>query len=176
MKSFASLDPQESLGIAIAIEERNAEIYLRYADMFTEFGDEESLQIASVFWEMAVEEGGHHAMLQDKSNEQFGTTRCPLSEEDVLEWIEVPRLEQGDLFAPTNGLTASQRALRVALEAELSAQRFYSGLADQTPEGELRRIYCELAQMEDDHVAYLQRKLAQDRYGKPAEQPIARAS
>ena len=45
--------------VAIFIEERNAELYHRFAEMFVEFRDRESLEIASVFWEMAVEEKNH---------------------------------------------------------------------------------------------------------------------
>ena len=58
-RSFASLDPQEALHVAIFIEERNAELYHRFAEMFVEFRDSESLEIASVFWEMAAEEKNH---------------------------------------------------------------------------------------------------------------------
>jgi len=162
-RSFASLGPQETLEIAISIEERNAEIYHRYAEMFTEFGDEESLEIAAVFWDMAIEERGHHALLHAKYAEQYGGECCSLTEEDLVELIEVPRLDQEDVLAGSgNGGTARMRALQVALHAELSAQHFYTKLAGETPEGALRRIYSDLAQMEDGHVAYLEARLAQD--------------
>ena len=45
-RSFASLNPQEALHVAIFIEERNAELYHQFADMFIEFADSESLEIA----------------------------------------------------------------------------------------------------------------------------------
>ena len=63
-RSFSSLTPSQVLQVAISIEQRNSEVYHRFAEMFTEFGDEESLEIASVFWEMAVEERGHRASLE----------------------------------------------------------------------------------------------------------------
>ena len=94
--------------------------------------------------------------------EQYGSSRCALTEEDLVELIEVPKLEDGDVFAATGeGRTANvrDRALQVALKAELSAQRYYSNLAENTPEGPLRQLYRELAKMEDEHVAYIQRKL-----------------
>jgi rubrerythrin len=161
-RSFPSLDPQEALHVAIFIEERNAELYHRFAEMFVEFRDSESLEIASVFWEMAVEEKNHSSILQGKYMEEFGDSRCALTEEDLIEWIEVPKLEDGDVFAATReGSTNNvrERALRVALKAELAAQRYYSGLVENTQEGPLRRLYRELAEMEDGHVAYIQRKL-----------------
>jgi rubrerythrin len=161
-RSFTSLNPQEALHVAIFIEERNAEVYHRFAEMFVEFRDSESLEIAGVFWEMAVEEKNHSSLLQNQYMEKYGSSRCALTEEDLIEWIEVPSLEDSDLFTdPREGCTANvrDRALQVALKAELAAQRYYSGLVDSTPEGKLRRLYRELAEMEDGHVAYIQRKL-----------------
>jgi len=55
-RQFTSLTPQEALHVAIFIEERNSELYHRFAEMFVEFRDVESLEIASVFWDMAAEE------------------------------------------------------------------------------------------------------------------------
>ncbi len=100
-RSFSSLDPQEALHVAIFIEERNAELYHRFAEMFVEFRDSESLEIASVFWEMAAEEKQHSSLLQGKYMEEYGSSRCALTEEDLVEWIEVPKLEDGDVFAAT---------------------------------------------------------------------------
>ena len=161
-RSFASLDPQEALHVAIFIEERNAELYHRFAEMFVEFRDSESLEIAGVFWEMAVEEKNHSSVLQRQYMETYGSSRCALTEEDLVEWIEVPKLEDGDVFAATGEGRASNvrdRALQVALKAELAAQRYYSDLVENTQDGPLRRLYRELAEMEDGHVAYIQRKL-----------------
>jgi rubrerythrin len=163
MKNFSSLGPQEALKVAISIEERNADIYHRFAEMFTEFGDEESLQVGTIFWEMAIEEKDHRALLQQKYSEQYGDSACSLTEEDLVELIEVPRLENSDVFGAGNdAITARGRALQVALQAELSAQDFYTKLAEQTPPGPLRQVYCDLATMEDGHVASLEAKLAQD--------------
>ncbi|HLI62812.1 MAG TPA: ferritin family protein [Terriglobales bacterium] len=170
-RSFASLNPQEILQVAITIEERNAGIYHRFAEMFTEFGDEESLEIAAVFWDMAIEERNHRALLQQAYRDHYGEAGCSLTEGDLIESIEVPRL---DLDAVLEGgdysLTARQRALRVALQAEHSAQTFYDEMTKRTPDGALRRLYSELAQMEDDHVAFLEAKLAQDTTESPTLQ------
>jgi len=58
-RSFASLTPQEALHVAIFIEERNAEIYRQFAEMFAEFRDPESLEIAAAFWDLFNEERRH---------------------------------------------------------------------------------------------------------------------
>src|SRR6516162_3361311 len=119
-RSFASLSPQEALHVAIFIEERNAGVYHRFAEMFTEFRDPDSIEIASVFWDMAVEEKRHSGVLQEKYQERYGNAACALTEEDLQDMIEVPRLDDGDVFAePTTAKTsARQRALNVALAAE----------------------------------------------------------
>ena len=160
-RSFAELNAQEALHVAIFIEERNAEIYQRFAEMFTEFRDAESTQIAGVFWEMAVEERRHSTLLQSTYTERYGATDCAASEEDLVELLEVPRLEDSDIFSPDDGVSCPRtRALQVALDAELSAHRYYLKLMENTQEAPLRRLYGELAQMEDGHVAYLERKIA----------------
>ncbi len=161
-RAFANLNPQEALHVAIFIEERNAGIYHRFAEMFTEFRDSESLEIASVFWDMAVEEKRHSGVLQGRYQERYGNASCALTEEDLQEMIEVPSLDAADVFAagPEPQNSARERALQVALAAETSARDFYKKLVECTEDGPLRRLYIELSTMEDGHVVYLQRMLA----------------
>jgi rubrerythrin len=157
-RPFASLNPQEALHVAIFIEERNAEIYQRFAEMFTEFRDAESLEIANVFWDMSVEEKRHSTVLQARYQELFGNASCALTEEDLQDMIEVPKLESGDVFeaAEVAKTTPRERAIRVALQAEKAAQDFYTQLVKQTTDESLRRLYLELSSLEDSHVMYLQ--------------------
>jgi len=159
---IASLNPQDALHVAIFIEERNAGIYHRFAEMFTEFRDPDSLEIASVFWDMAVEEKRHSTVLQEKYQERYGNASCALTEEDLQDMIEVPRLDDGDVFADSATANDSprERAMRVALAAEQGAQNYYSRLAERTRDTHLRRLYNELATMEDGHVAYLENVLS----------------
>jgi len=166
-RSFASLNPQEALQVAISIENRNAELYHRFAEVFTEFGDEESLEIAAVFWEMAVEERGHSSMLQQKYAEHYGDSMCRITEQELVEIVEAPKLDTGDMLAAgDDGIPGRLRALKIAFQAEAGAQQFYATLAQQTPAGPLRDLFHELAEMEDSHVAYIESKLTQ---GEPAK-------
>src|SRR5271166_6638053 len=125
-RTFASLKPQQALHVAIFIEERNADIYHRFSEMCTEFGDTESLEIASVFWDMAVEEKRHSGILQGKYQEPYANASCALTEEELQDMIEVPRLDDGDVFEnpETSQMSARERALQVALAAEQGAQNF----------------------------------------------------
>ena len=161
-RAFTSLNPQEALHVAIFIEERNADIYQRFAEMFTEFRDPESLEIASVFWDMSMEERRHSSQLQTRYQERYGNSSCALTEEDLQEMIEVPKLESSELFPAVEigQVAARERALKVALGAEKSAQQFYHQLVEQTEDVALRRLYVELSTMEDGHVTYLQSMLA----------------
>jgi Uncharacterized conserved protein len=162
-REFTSLSPQEALHVAVFIEERNAAIYHRFAEMFVEFRDLESLEIAGVFWDMAMEENHHSTKLLELYAERFGTTSCAFTEEDISDMIEVPRLEDGDVFGsdPRNSNSARERALNVALVAEQAARKFYAGIAEMTTDAKLRRLYKELAEFETDHVEFLERKVSQ---------------
>jgi rubrerythrin len=160
-RAFSSLSAQEALHVAIFIEERNASLYHRFAEMFVEFRDLESLEIAGVFWDMAVEENHHSTRLQQLYTDRFGNSSCTVTEEDIADMIELPRLEDGNVLCgdPRDVSSARERALQVALTAEQNARKFYSGLAEQTSDDKLRRLYGELAEFETDHVEFLERKL-----------------
>jgi rubrerythrin len=169
-RSFSSLSPSEVLQVAISIEQRNAEVYHRFAEMFTEFGDEESLEIASAFWEMAVEERGHRTLLEERYAEAYGTLKNLLTEQELSELVEVPRLDDTNIFDSEDDISARQRALDVALQAEIGAQDFYEHLTAITPPGPLRDTFDNLARMEDGHVTRLGSKLANDSSEKPTIQ------
>ena len=160
-RPFASLTCQEALHVAIFIEERNAQLYQQFAELFAEFRDSQSLEIASVFWDMTVEERHHSMMLQGWYTERYGTAVCSITEEDIQDFIEVPRLEDGDFFAEPSRIpkSAGERALRVALFAENQARDFYGELAQRTEDAPLRDLYRELSNMEEGHVEYLQQRL-----------------
>lgn len=158
---FTSLSPQEALHVAVFIEERNAEQYHRFAEMFVEFRDLESLEIAGVFWDMAVEERQHSSRLQQLYTERFGNAACAVTEDDIQEIIEVPRLEDVLGADPATGLPPRDRALQVALASEMAARRFYSEVAQHTTDKVLSTLYKELAEFETEHVDFLERKLAQ---------------
>jgi len=159
-RSFVSLSPQEVLQVAISIEDRNAELYHNFAEMFTEFGDKESLEIAAVFWEMAIEERSHSWQLKEKYTELYGEFVPSMTEQDMIEIVEVPKLDADVLDSPREGVPGRVRALNVALQAELGAQQFYRLLVEQTPQGPLHDIFRYLGEMEDGHVTYLEQKLA----------------
>ena len=159
-RSFQSLSPLEGLHVAIFIEERNAGIYHRFAEMFASFQDFASLEIAGVLWDMAAEERNHSSLLQRFYTAKYGQASCALTDTDILESIELPQLNDEAIFSSTaEAATAHQRALVVALKAENQAHRFYSELAETAGDPELRALYIELCSFEADHVALLEARI-----------------
>jgi rubrerythrin len=160
-REFSSLTTQEALHVAIFIEERNADIYQQFAEMFAEFRDPESLEIAGVFWDMASEERRHGTTLLERYFERFGIQPCAITEDEISDFIEVPRLENGDLFAVSRAKLAApprHMAFDVAIQAENSAMRYYHRLIESTADEQLCELYRELCEFEGEHLRYLVRK------------------
>lgn len=162
-RDFASLTAQEALHVAVFIEERNANIYSQFAEMFAEFRDPESLEIAAAFWEMSNDERRHGTMLQKRYYDRYGTRPCAVTEDDIADLIEVPRLENGEIFTLSKmkvGRSPREMALDVALTAEDSATRFYRRLAQSTKDAELKAVYEEFVALEAGHSNWLEQKVA----------------
>ena len=163
-RDFASLTAQEALHVAIFVEERNAEAYHRFAELFSGFHDTASLEVATAFWDMAAEERSHGTLLQARYFERYGTSPCSMTEEDVADFIEVPRLEGGDLFeTETGGRSPRELALEIAATAENNALLFYKLLAETSVDAELRDFYREFVEFESNHMSWLDHKLAEAR-------------
>jgi rubrerythrin len=163
-RQFSSLVPQEALHVAIFIEERNAELYGQFAEMFAELKDPDSLEVAQVFWDMSTEERDHGTRLQELYFERYGTQACVVTEEDIRELIEVPRLENSDIFAlarAKGSLSPRKAALQIALDSEQTAMRYYAQLVDKTRDRALRQTYTELATFEAGHTQILEKRLAE---------------
>jgi rubrerythrin len=165
-RDFASLNAQEALHVAIFIEERNAEIYHQFAEMFAEFRDPESLEIAATFWDMANEERQHGTLLQKRYFDRYGTRPCSVTEEDIRDFIEVPHLENGEIFTISRlkvGRSPRQMALEIAVAAEQNAVRFYARLSETCEDADLKALYREFVEFETGHTDWLQKKVADAR-------------
>jgi rubrerythrin len=165
-RDFASLTAQEALHVAIFIEERNSEIYRQFGEMFAEFCDPESLEIATTFWDMSNEERQHGTLLQKRYFDRYGTRPCSVTEEDIGDFIEVPRLENGEIFTFSRlkvGRSPRQMALEIAAAAEQNAVRYYTRLAEATEDSDLRGLYRELMDFEASHSGWLEKKVAETR-------------
>jgi rubrerythrin len=138
---------------AIQIERRNSELYETLAQVFEGYED----SVSQMFREMAEEERRHGADLKQRYRARFGPV--PLLTEDPKEVIEAPDLEDAEalVFDSMN----RERALEAGLHAEEAARDFYLREVFRTPDPELRELYRELGEFEQDHVRLLQEKLAE---------------
>jgi len=161
-REFSSLSPRETLHLAVFIEQRNADLYRQFGELFDRFDDPESSEIAATFWEMAEEEEGHGDVLQKRYRERYGDEVCSITEDDIREKVEVPKIDSGEIFAIARAQVSPvprNRAFEIALMAEQSAMKFYSRLLQTTEDAELRKLYEELASDEDDHIRSLQKRI-----------------
>ncbi len=161
-REFASLSAREALNLAISIEERNADLYRQFGELFDGFQDPESCEIASTFWDMAEEEERHGKTLQARFVERYNDDPKPMAEEEIREKIEVPKIANGQIFAIARAQVSRvprNRAFEIALVAERSAMKFYNRLIETTEDQDLRSLYQELADDEDNHIRSLQKRI-----------------
>jgi rubrerythrin len=160
--SAPEMDPiRATLISGIQIEVRNAEVYESLATLFDGYNDD----VQAIFREMAEEERQHQADLEKRYQERFGPV--PTDIEETKDVIEAPDLEDAEALV-FDSMTLKQ-ALEVGLEAETMARAFYRRQVEVTTDPELRKLYHELAEFEEDHVRRLQEKLLplQDSAGSP---------
>lgn len=172
-KDFASLKPEEALHVAIFIEERNARMYEDFGQMFAPFRDKDSQEIAGAFREMANEERHHATVLMSRYLERYNMAPCQLTDEDVKELIELPQPneEEYTLHHLRAGRASRQRVLEMALAAETRARDFYLKLLKSTEDAEMRAVYTEMAQFENEHEQFLRRRVALAKYASDQGKP-----
>jgi ferritin-like protein len=116
---------------------------------------------------MANEERQHGTLLQKRYFDRYGTRPCAMTEDDIRDLIEVPRLENGEIFTISKwkgvGRSPREMALEVAIAAEQSAVRYYTRLSELTEDPELKAFYREFVDFESGHTDWLQKKMADAR-------------
>lgn len=152
-RSLTELKPHEVLKVAVWIEERNAQAYENYAQMFEWYEPD----LARAFQEMAVQEREHGRKLSEMYQQKYGDLACDLTDQDIIEMVEAPVLEDGETFIFDR--TRPRDALEVGLKAERLAKAFYADLAKKAEDPDQRALYQELADVEVEHEAFLLRKI-----------------
>lgn len=148
MKRFQDLTPREVLTLAIDVERQNAGRLETLADLFTDYDAE----VRALFLRLRDEELDHGAMLERAWTERFGNEPRPaVGEIDVEEVVEAVEVEHGE-HAIFDDLKVED-ALRMVRRAEEAAHAFYVKAAERTTDETLRRLYQELADMENNHIA-----------------------
>lgn len=160
-RNFSSLTAPEALRVAIAIEDRNAETYRQLGDLFSQFCHE-SPALASTFFDLSATERQHSVILSTRYLERFGTVNAGIAEEDIRDFIEVPRYNVADIITAIetgNSGSARRMALEIAAAAEHSALHFYERLAAVARDPQMKSLYQEFAGLEQEHADWIETEL-----------------
>jgi erythrin-vacuolar iron transport family protein len=150
MRTFAELNQQEILALAISLEEEHGRIYADYAD-----GLKESFPAsAKVFTEMAEEENEHRRWLIDLYRQKFGDHIPLIRRQDVKGFV---RHEPIWMVRPL-GL---DRVRKQAEAIEYETRQFYERSAARSTDAGIRKLLGDLAAAEREHVS-LAKKLGQE--------------
>jgi rubrerythrin len=164
VKSFADLNEQEVLALAISNEDEDNRIYRSFADgLRASYPD-----TAAIYDKMAEEEIGHRDMLLELHRKKFGEFLPLIRRQDVKGFV--PR--RAIWLNRPLGLDAVRK---FAEEMEFETARFYRRAADAAHDAAVRDLLSRLAAAEDKHEALAQelgRKL--DPGARAAEDETAR--
>jgi erythrin-vacuolar iron transport family protein len=140
MRNFDELSEKEVLALAISSEEEDGRIYADFADgLRTDFPAS-----ATIFTEMAAEEGEHRRWLIDLFREKFGEHIPLIRRGDVRGFVQHSPVWQ---IRPL-GLDTVRNQAKV-MEAE--AERFYRQAASRTTDASIRKLLGDLAEAESQH-------------------------
>jgi erythrin-vacuolar iron transport family protein len=140
MRSFESLNEQEVLALAIALEEEDERVYSDFAENFRK----DFPATASMFEGMRDEESTHRRRLIDLYRTKFGE--------------HIPLIRRGDVkgLVPRRAIWLTQplrpeAARRQASTLEVETRIFYEKAASRTQDASIRQLLNDLAQEEREH-------------------------
>ncbi len=162
-RSFASLNIQEALRVAIAVEDRNTHIYHRLGEILAR-SCSGSPQVSSAFHELADTERNHSALLAIRYSERFGAVPTDISEPDIEDLIETPQPNIADIVAAAEAGDvhgARRLALEMVRATECSAVTYYTRLVGATSDPEMKALYKEFLAFEQEHNDWVEQELGQ---------------
>jgi erythrin-vacuolar iron transport family protein len=146
MRSFDSLSEQETLALAISLEEQDARVYDDFAEGLRANYPEQ----ADEFVKMRLEEDGHRHRLIDLFKSKFGEHIPLIRREDVRGFVKrKPVWRARPLRLST--------ARKFAQEMELETRRYYEAAAKRTTDASIRQLLGDLADEERNHIRTAQR-------------------
>jgi len=138
---FTDLSLQDTLDLAVAIEEEARERYLEFVDQMTRHHTPEA---AEFFDRIANSELTHAERIRQRRRALFGDAEVTVDRSPVYE-VEAPEYDQVRAFMTVH------RALEVALESERKAFRFYERALDVVNDAEVRELFEDLKEQEVLH-------------------------
>lgn len=147
---FAKLDLKDALDLAVLIE---AEACDRYRMFASQLGHRHTGDAASVFAAMAKNEAKHAKELATRRQTRFGDAPMRVSRDDLFD-VEAP-----DVGSPRSNMSTLQ-AFQVALAAEQKAHGFYDQALAYVADAEIRTLFAELRDEEQEHVRMVRAAIA----------------
>jgi rubrerythrin len=138
---FSSLSLQDTLDLAIAVEDEACERYLEFADQLAKHHTGE---VAAFFTKMAGIERTHAERLGERRRALFADAATTA---DLSLVVDVEAPEYGEVRA----FMGVQKALDVAFEAEVKAYDFYDGALASVEDDEVRGLFEFLREQEVQH-------------------------
>ncbi len=153
MRKFSELSPKEVLALAIAVEERNRDLYTEWAARFRSYDPAATV----ILEELAKEEADHRTYLIKRYFEQFDSSVVRINPASVSANLELQQVPDDHFFVIDKPMARS--ILKAALDCEEKALNFYKRIISNTKDPKLRAIYEPLAQFEAEHVKILEERL-----------------
>jgi erythrin-vacuolar iron transport family protein len=141
MRSFKSLNEQEILALAIALEEEDARIYGDFADGLAEHYP----GTVKILNDMREEENEHRHRLIELHRQKFGEHIPLIRRQDIKGFVTRRPVW---LVRPL-GLKAVRRQVEIM---ELETKRFYESAIRQSTDAGIRQLLGDLAEQERKHV------------------------
>jgi rubrerythrin len=141
----------EFLAHAVALEHEAAERYLELADMMEAHRND---AVAAIFRDMNRFSLMHH----DEVKARVGYLEVPKLKSWQYRWTTPPEMGGDEAF---DYMLEPYNALRYARENEERAMAYYRSVADADGDPEVRRMAAEFADEEAEHVAALDKWIAQ---------------
>jgi rubrerythrin len=139
---FRSLNLQDALDLALAIEEEAKE---RYEEFTRITGGRYAGDAADMFRQMAGYEAKHWAELDRKRRELFGNAPRRVTSERIDD-VEAPDRGQPRVFM------SARQAVEVALASEMKAHDFFDEALKHVKDPSVRTLFEELREEEKRHV------------------------
>jgi rubrerythrin len=147
---FRTLDLQDALDLAIAIEEEAKERYDGFVRQVG--GGRYDGDAADMFRLMAGYEEKHCAELAGKRRELFGAAPRRITAA-ALDDVEAPDRGKPRVFM------SARQAMEVALSSEEKAYEFFDGALREVSDPRVRALFEELRRDEQDHIRLVRQRL-----------------
>jgi len=164
MRDFSDLSEREILALAIASEEEDERIYADFAEGLRA----DYPATATMFTEMAAEEGEHRRRLIDLYRQKFGEHIPLVRRQDVRGFIS---RRPAWLIRPLGLDTVRKQAQLM----ELETTRFYRRAAARSTDASIRKLLGDLAEAEIQHE-HIADRLVQETLPKAVREEEARTA